>query len=174
MNSSDDDSQPDDPIVAFRTPQNRVGVRTRHMAFTAESIRIVREMETMIGMESDNMEEMKSLLLLQLLQMEFDDETSLGLSSNSTSDEESMTITSDENSDGETNTNSSYSITMTSCPTDECFAGSSEMISFLRTLLVLVTEAFTVMMVLLIIGIAFFGDATAVVSPLFKLLSTSS
>ena len=51
MNSSDDDSQPDDPIVAFRSPQNRVGVRTRDMAFTAVSIRIVREMETMIGME---------------------------------------------------------------------------------------------------------------------------
>ena len=40
MNSSDDDSQPDDPIVAFRSPQNRVGVRTRRMAFTAVSIRI--------------------------------------------------------------------------------------------------------------------------------------
>ena len=37
MNSSDDDSQPDDPIVAFRSPQNRVGNRRRHMAFTAES-----------------------------------------------------------------------------------------------------------------------------------------
>ena len=58
MDSSDDDSQPDDPIVAFRRPKNRVGIRTRHMAFNAEAIRIVREMETMIGMESDNMEEM--------------------------------------------------------------------------------------------------------------------
>ena len=41
MNSSDDDSQPDDPIVAFRRPKNRVGVRTRHMAFNVEGISIV-------------------------------------------------------------------------------------------------------------------------------------
>ena len=50
MDSSDNDSQPDDPIVGFRRPINRVGIRTRHMAFNAEAIRIVREMETMIGM----------------------------------------------------------------------------------------------------------------------------
>ena len=52
MDSSDDNSQPDDPIVVFRRLQNRVRVRTRHMALNAEGIRIVREMETMIGMES--------------------------------------------------------------------------------------------------------------------------
>ena len=37
MDSSDDGSQPDDDSVSFRTPQNRVGVRTRHMAFNAEA-----------------------------------------------------------------------------------------------------------------------------------------
>ena len=118
MDSSDDDIQPDDPIVSFRTPQNRVGVRMRHMAFNAEAIRIVREMETMIGLESENIEEEKSLLILQMLQLEFDDERSLGLSSNSTSEEESMTISSHENSDGDTNANSSYSSLVSSTSSD--------------------------------------------------------
>ena len=118
MDSSDDDSQPDDPIVAFCRPKNRVGVRTRHMVFNTEAIRIVREMEMMIGLESENIEEEKSLLILKMLHLEFDDKRSLVLSSNSTSEEESMTISSDENSDEDTNVNSSYSSLVSSTSSD--------------------------------------------------------
>ena len=67
------------------------------MVFNAEAIRIIRKMETMINLESENIEDYKSLLISKMLQLEFDEE-------------ESMTISSDKNSDGDTNSNSPYLI----------------------------------------------------------------
>lgn len=84
------------------------------MTFNTEGICIVREVETTVVMESENIEEIKYVLLLHMLQMEFDDEVSLRLLSVFISDKESMAIASDKNSDGETNTNSSYSSSMSS------------------------------------------------------------
>ena len=52
MEDSDNDSGLDDPVVRMRKPKNCTDVRTRHMALNAEGIRVVREMESMINIES--------------------------------------------------------------------------------------------------------------------------
>ena len=74
------------------------------MALNAEAIWIVREIESMINIESANTETLKALLLVDVLQLGNDEEESLGLYSLSSSDEESMT-----DSDDMTPENSSYS-----------------------------------------------------------------
>ena len=91
MENNDSDSGSDDLVVGLRRPQNQTDVRTQHMAFDAKAIRIVREMETMINLERADQETLKALLIVHMLQLETEEEESLGLSSLSTSYEESMT-----------------------------------------------------------------------------------
>ena len=50
MEKNDSDSGSDNLVVGLRRPHNQTDVRTRHMAFDAKAIRIVREMETMINL----------------------------------------------------------------------------------------------------------------------------
>ena len=68
MEDSDNDSGLDDPVVCMRRPKNMTDVRTRYMALNAEGIRVVREMESMINIESGNVESLKALLILHMLE----------------------------------------------------------------------------------------------------------
>ena len=104
MEDSDNDSGLDDPVVRMRRPKNCTDVRTRYMALNAEGIRVVREMESMINIESGNVESLKALLILHMLESVNEDEDSIDLSSLSSSSEDSMTT-----NDDLTPCNSSYS-----------------------------------------------------------------
>ena len=104
MEDSDNDSGSDDPVVCMRRPKNCTDVRTRYMALNAEGIRVVREMESMINIESGNVESLKALLILHMLESVNEDEDSIDLSSLSSSSEDSMTT-----NDDLTPCNSSYS-----------------------------------------------------------------
>ena len=67
MEKNDSDSGSDNLVVGLRRPHNQTDVRTRHMAFDAKAIRIVREMETMINLERADQETLKAILIVHML-----------------------------------------------------------------------------------------------------------
>ena len=69
MEDSDSDSGSYDPVVRLRHPKNCTDVRTRHMALNSEGIRIVRDLESMIDIEKDNIETLQALLLVHMLDL---------------------------------------------------------------------------------------------------------
>ena len=85
MEDSDSDSGSDDPVVRLRRPKNCTDVRTRHMALNSEGIRIVRDLESMINIEKDNIETLQALLLVHMLDLGNIEDDSTGLLSLSSS-----------------------------------------------------------------------------------------